>query len=81
LAKYSCVYHLEGLKWVTLILKSQQVGHTSEKHLNVAIKHEIELARISSLLLWTPKGLRAAWWSKRGKVSDAMVRTNVFSKN
>jgi hypothetical protein len=39
----------------------------SEVHLNTTTKHEIELARILSLLLQKPKGLRAAWRSKGGE--------------
>ena len=39
----------------------------SEAHLNTTTKHEIELARILSLLLRKPKGLRAAWRSKGGE--------------
>jgi hypothetical protein len=35
--------------------------------LNTTTGHEIELARILSILLQTPKGLRAVWRSKEGE--------------
>jgi len=58
-----------------LIPKSQRVGHTSEAQLNATTKHEIELTRTSSLLLWTPKGLRAAQRSKVGESRDFVELT------